>query len=288
MPEEIALQRSDVLANGEDKNAAAQTSEQSSQAGTDAATGQNGETVNDAAFSDNANGAGDKPAEGEGAGATVPAAEKKPQSREKNAENARRRREAERQRELDETRNKAIIDALGGKNPYTDGEMKDAEDVREFLRMQEIEKAGGDPVADYSKHQKERERAEREQAQKDAEQRAWYEKDRADFVAKYPDVELAALIENKSFRIFAEGKVGERPLSEIYESYLAMTGEIEAAAKRTAAQSAANAAASPGSLSGGGQVESDFVTREQVLAHRGDAKWMNEHYDIIHRSIPKW
>lgn len=281
-------------------NAAAQTSEQVSQAGNDAATGHNGEnahpigvtssptarTVNDAAFSDNANGAGDKPAEGEGASA--PATDKKPQSREQNAENARRRREAERQRELDEVRNKAVIDALGGKNPYTDGEMKDAEDVREFLRMQEIEKAGGDPVADYSKHQKERERAERQQAQKDAEKRAWYEKDRADFVAKYPDADLAALIENKSFRIFAEGKVGERPLSEIYESYLAMTGEIEAAAKRTAAQSAANAAASPGSLSGGGQVESDYITKEQVLSHRGDAKWMKEHYDAIRKSMPRW
>lgn len=266
--------------------AAAQTSEQVSQAGTDAATGHNdGENVNDAAFSDNANAAGDKPAEG---GAGAPATDKKAQSREQNAENARRRREAERQRELDEVRNKAVIDALGGKNPYTGGEMKDAEDVREFQQMQEIEKAGGDPVADYSKHQKQRERAERERAQKEEQKRTWYQNDRADFVAKYPNVDIGTLIENKSFRDFAEGKVGERPLSEIYESYLAMTGEIEAAAKRTAAQSVANAAASPGSLSGGGQVESDYITKEQVKAHQGDAKWMDAHYDAIRKSMGKW
>lgn len=268
----------------EELNAAAQTSEQGSQAGTDAATGQGGENVNDASFSDAAPTTGaDKGSEGGADGG-----EKKPQSREQNAENARRRREAERQRELAEARNSAIIEALGGKNPYTDGEMKDAEDVREFLAMQEIEKNGGDPVGDYSKHQKERERAERVKAEQDAEKRAWYEKDRADFVAKYPDTDLAVLIENKSFRIFAEGKVGEKPLGEIYESYLAMTGEIENAAKRTAAQSAANAAASPGSLSGGGQVQSDYITKEQVLSHRNDAKWMKEHYDAIRKSMPRW
>lgn len=266
----------------EELNAAAQTSEQSSPTGTDAATGQS-DGVNDASFSDGAPATGDKPAE---EGATPP--QRATQSREQNAENARRRREAERRRELAETRNNAIIEALGGKNPYTDGEMKDAEDVREFLAMQEIEKAGGDPVADYSKHQKQRERAERARAQREEQRRAWYQNDRADFVAKYPNVDIGTLIENKSFRDFAEGKVGERPLSEIYESYLAMTGEIEAAAKRTAAQSVANAAASPGSLSGGGQIESDFVTKEQVLAHRGDAKWMDAHYDDIRKSMAKW
>ena len=166
--------------------------------------------------------------------------------------------------------------------------MKDAEDVREFQRMQEIEKSGGDPVADYSKHQKERERAEREQAQKDEQQNAWYEKDRADFARKYPDVELAALIDDESFRDFADGKVGRVPLSEIYERYLAMTGNIEEAAKRSAAQTLANAKASPGALSGGGQVESDFITKEQVKSHRHDAKWMDAHYDAIRASMEKW
>ena len=136
----------------ENLNAAAQTSEQTSQTGTDAATGQNGENVNDTSFSDGVPGTGDNSAAG--AGATPPAEDKKPQGREQNAENARRRREAERQKELADTRNKAIIEALGGKNPYTGGEMKDAEDVREFLTMREIENGGGDPVGDYSKHQK--------------------------------------------------------------------------------------------------------------------------------------
>lgn len=267
--------------------AAAQTSEQGSQTEQNAGAGQN-ESVNDTDFSD-APAGGEQPAEGnEEKEGNATAEEKKTQSREQNAENARRRREAERQKELADTRNKAIIDALGGKNPYTDGEMKDADDVAEFLAMQEIEKNGGDPVSDYSKHVKEKAREQRETEQKEAEKRAWFEKDRADFAEKYPDADLSALIADKSFRIFAEGKVGERPLAEIYESYLAMTGEIEAAAKKSAAQTVANSKASPGSLSGGGQVESDFFTKEQVQAHRGDAKWMRDHYDAIRKSMPRW
>ena len=268
--------------------ATAQTSEQCSQIDTNAGADQNGENVNDTSFSEGVPAAGDKPAEGEGAGATAPATDKKPQSRVQNAENARRRREAERRRELDEVKNKTIIDTLGGKNPYTGGEMKDAEDVREFLAMREIEKNGGDPVVDYSRYAKERARERSAAEQREAQKKEWYENDRADFIAKYPDASLDALIENKSFRIFAEGKVGERPLAEIYESYLAMTGEIEAEAKKSAAQMVANGKASPGALSGGGQVQSDYITKEQVKDHRGDAKWMEQNYDAIRASMAKW
>ena len=263
---------------------AAQTSEQGSQADTNAAVGQS-ESVNDASFSDHA-------AEGAAGAAsqqkTEPQRQTAPQSREQNAENARRRREQERQREIESVRNRTIIDTLGGKNPYTGGEMKDAEDVREYLEMREIEKRGGDPVGDFSRHVKEKRREQQERAQRDEEKRVWYENDRAAFVAKYPDVDLRALVQNQSFRDFSDGKVGVKPLGEIYESYLAMTGSIEREAKRSAAQSFANAAASPGALSGGGQVHSDFITKEQVQSHRGDAKWMDQNYDAIRRSMAKW
>ncbi len=262
--------------------ATAQTSEQVSQTDKDAGVGQ-GEGVNDTAFSDTPPAADTAAGEEKGGAAEEG---KQPQSREQNAENARRRREAERLRELEEARNKAIIEALDGKNPYTDGEMKDAEDVAEFLAMREIEKKGGDPVGDYSRHVKERARSERESAAREAERRAWFEKDRADFAVKYPDVDLGALVENRSFRMFAEGKVGERPLGDIYESYLAMTGEIETAAKRTAAQTVANAAASPGRLSGGGAVESDFFTAEQV--RNMTPAQIDANYDKIMASRKRW
>ena len=273
----------------EEMNAATQTAAEAAAPGVNEmpAAAENGQidNANEATFSDTAPKPEGTPADGgdnEG---------NKGANRDANAQRRReteRRQEAKHQRELNDVRNNAIIEALGGKNPYTDGEMKDADDVAEFLAMREIEKNGGDPVSDYSKHVKEKAREQRETEQREAEKRAWFEKDRADFAEKYPDADLSALIADKSFRIFAEGKVGERPLSEIYESYLAMTGEIEAAAKKSAAQTVANSKASPGSLSGGGQVESDFFTKEQVQAHRGDAKWMKEHYDSIRKSMTKW
>lgn len=271
MPEEI-------------KTATAQTSGEESQAGNNAGAGAQGENLNDTTFTDTH-------AAGESAEKSTPERDNGiavgiTQSKEVNAENARRRREAERQRELKEAREKAIIDALGGKNPYTGGDMKDADDVAEFLAMQEIEKRGGDPVSDYSHYAKEQARERRESERQEEEKRRWYESDRAAFIAKYPDADLNALIENKSFRIFAEGKVGERPLAEIYESYLAMTGEIEAEAKHTVAQTVANATASPGSLSGGGQVESDFFTLEQV--RRMTPAQIDANYDKIMASRKRW
>ena len=99
------------------------------------------EDSNDVEFTDSENGEQES---GE------PKREAKTQTKEQNSENARRRREAERQAELKkveaETREKAIIEVLNGKNPFTNEPMKDHADVEEYLLMKEIEKNGGDPV----------------------------------------------------------------------------------------------------------------------------------------------
>lgn len=261
----------------------AQTS--ASEAQTAAAVGGQTDVVNDATFTDSANGDEGTPSGSDGK-ETSKGEGKRPQSKDTNAEFARKRREQERQRELTETRNKAIIDALGGKNPYTGGKMTDAEDVTEFLTMREIEKKGGDPVTDYSGHMKQRAREQREKERTEAEQKQWYEKDRADFVAKYPDVNLSALIDDADFADYSGGKVGEVPLAKIYEGYLRMTARIEENAKRTAAQMVANGKASPGALTGAAQVESDFFTRDQVKAMT--AAQIDANYDKIRQSMAKW
>lgn len=261
----------------------AQTS--ASDAQTAAAVGGQTAEVNDATFQDEGKTSEGTPSGSDGKDGKAETG-KKPQSKDTNAEFARKRREAERQRELTETRNKAIIDALGGKNPYTGGDMKDAEDVAEFLTMQEIEKKGGDPVTDYSGHVKAQQRAERERERTEAEQKAWYDKDRADFAEKHPDVDLNALIADEAFADYAGGKVGEKPLAEIYEGYLKMTARIEDAANRRAAQAVANAKASPGALTGAAQVEADFFTAEQVRAMTPEQ--VKKHYDSIMRSKSKW
>ncbi|MBO5355715.1 MAG: hypothetical protein J6B09_06585 [Clostridia bacterium] len=263
----------------------AQTSGQAPQ--TAAAVGGRTDVVNDATFQDDTERGEGTPSGFDGKNRKVETG-KKPQSKDTNAEFARKRREQERQRELTETRNQAIIDALGGRNPYTGGEMTDAEDVAEFLTMREIEKTGGDPVTDYSGHVKARVREQREQERTEAEQRAWYEKDRADFFEKYPDADLSALIDDEDFNDYSEGKVGEVPLAEIYEGFLRMTARIEEHAKRMAAQMVANGKASPGALTGAAQVESDYISADQVKAKRNDPKWIKANYGKIRASMAKW
>lgn len=215
------------------------------------------------------------------------------QSSEKNAEFARRRREAERQRELKEARETAIIETLGGKNPYTGEEMKDSADVEEYLAMKEIERGGGDPLGDYAKFHKEKQRERVKTEREERERTEWYRTDAEDFKSKHPDVNLAELIEDKGFQSFADGKVGVKPLSEIYEGYRSLVGEkkdaearAKAHAEAKAAQIVANRKASPGSLGDPKATEDAPFTKEQVLAMSEEE--VRKNYDKIREDMKKW
>ena len=213
----------------------------------------------------------------------------KAQTQEQNSENARRRREAERQAEIKKAENaareKAIIEILNGKNPYTEAPMKDHADVEEYLLMKEIEKSGGDPLSDFSKYQKERDRKRTEEAEKKARQREWYENDSKEFQAKHPEVNLQDLIKNENFQKYADGKVGVRPLSEIYEDFVELISEYENKANKKAAQTLANQKASPGSLSTTTS-SNRYFSREQVMGM--SQKEVDENYDAIRESMTKW
>ena len=212
------------------------------------------------------------------------------QTKEQNSENARRRREAERQAELERAkaavREQTIIETLGGKNPYTNEEMKDHADVEEYLAMREIAKNGGDPLSDYSKFQKQKERERVEQADKAAKEKEWYRKDQEDFATKHPEVNLQALIQDPQFQKFASGKVGVLPLSEIYEGFIEVVTEYEKKAKAMAKQMLANQKASPGSLSSTNPTDSGYFTKEQV--QKMTQAEVHENYDKIRASMRKW
>ena len=139
---------------------------------------------------------------------------KKTQSREQNSENARRRREAEKQKELRELRNKTIIDTLRGQNPYTQEEMKDDADVEEYLAMRAIEEKGGDPISDFPKYQKQKEREAAQKQAEDQEKQDWIKKDIESFQSKHPSVNLEELLANESFRDYADGKIGRASCRE--------------------------------------------------------------------------
>lgn len=222
-------------------------------------------------------------------------AEKPAQTKEQNSEFARRRREAERQRELKELRYKTIRETLGGKNPYTEGEIKDDADVEEYLTMKEISERGGDPVSDFAKFQKEKARESAKAAEEGRQSAEWYRNDRAEFVRKYPDVDINELISDEDFAYFAEGKVGKRPLAEIYERYLGTTGkkaaaandgQIEKKAREAAAQMIANKKASVGTLSSSGATDPEFLSKEDVA--KMSIAECEKNYDRIQKSMKHW
>lgn len=249
--------------------------------GGDADTHQNTENVNDAEFTDSND---------EGQAQPQPKETPKPQTKEQNSENARRRREAETKAAIDaakaEAREQAIIETLGGKNPYTNEEMRDHADVEEYLAMKEIERNGGDPLADFSKFQKQKEREKAAQAEERAREEDWYKNDLQEFSTKHPEVNVQALIQNEQFQMFASGKVGNLPLSEIYEGFIELVSEYEKKAQQKASQLLANKKASPGALSGTNTPDSGFFTREQVLKMTPDE--VHKNYDKIRASMPKW
>lgn len=189
--------------------------------------------------------------------------------RDVNRENARRRREAEREIALKEARDRAIIETLEGKNPYDGSEMKDAADVEKFLEMK-------------------REYLEREEAEEKsrAEREHWFMEDREDFYKAYPDVDVDALIGDERFRRFAEGKVGNLPMREIYGGYREFLSAFDEKAKSLAAQAMANKLSGPGALGSSGRAEGDTYTAEEV--RRMSPREVRENYEKIRNSMTKW
>lgn len=165
-----------------------------------------------------------------------------------NADYARERRKAEQEAAIKKARNEAIIEALNGENPYTHEKMEDSADVQEYLTMKEIEKNGGDPIADYSKHLKAKAKEQEKASQAKSSQEEWIQKDRLDFATKHPDVNLNELIEDNLFHSFALGKVGRMSMDKIYTDYQSFIAISEERARDRAAQLLANNAATPGKL----------------------------------------
>lgn len=209
--------------------------------------------------------------------------EKKPQD---NSENARRRREAERQAELKKQRYETIKEITDGVNPYTNEPMEDEVDIEEYLAMKEIAKKGGDPLKDFAKFTKDKQKEELKVKQKEEEQDEWINKDYEDFKSKYPKVDLTELDKDENFKMFAEDKVGKLPMSQIYASYQELVSNIQKKERQEAARLVANAKASPGSLTSPETSDNDFFTREQVA--KMSQEEVHKNFDKIRKSMTQW
>ncbi len=164
------------------------------------------------------------------------------QTKQRNAEFAKRRREKEQKETLD-SYNRGVIEALGGVNPFTGDPITSESDIEEYKLMRKIKAEGGDPIVDYHKYVKRNsvERIERESKQ------ARQQKDLEDFESKYPN-KLRELTQDTNFAKFAKGKVGNVPLVQVYEEYISLKSYFLDEARKKYEQINANANASPSSL----------------------------------------
>jgi hypothetical protein len=187
---------------------------------------------------------------------------KEPQSPEDNSKyrQARIKAEKEAEKKIEAARKEAYEQGLkqgkvqsyiGKQNPYTGKEIVDSYDVDEYLDMYELDSKGQDPIEGYRELQKQKAREEAEKkikADEEAKRQKWYQDDTNNFLEKYSEQKLQELKEDKDFLSFAEGKIGNVALSEIYENYKKLISKFENKSIKTAKQIVANNSTTPGAM----------------------------------------
>ena len=188
---------------------------------------------------------------------------KKPQSDEDNSKyrQARIKAEKEAEKKIEAARKEAYEQGLkqgkvetyiGKQNPYTNKVIKDQYDV--YLEMFELDSKGEDPIDGYRELQKQKARDEAEKkikADEEAKQQKWFQNDTKDFVDKYSSEKLQELTKDEDFNLFASGKIGKTPLSQIYEDYQKLISKYEKKSVETAKQIVANNTTTPGAMEDG-------------------------------------
>lgn len=138
---------------------------------------------------------------------------------------------------------------IGRTNPYTGQKINDEYDVQEYLDMYDIDSKGEDPITGYRQLQKDKARKEAEdklKAEEKQKQDKWFEDDTKEFVDKYSEAKLQELSKDEDFNLFASGKIGKVPLSNIYEDYQKLISKYEKKSAETAKQIVANNETTPG------------------------------------------
>ena len=112
--------------------------------------------------------------------------------------------------------------------PEGDGEGDDLEEEsEEEKRRREEEQRRKNKDAEEARKRREREAKEKKAQDKSEEQRNELGRQLVDFKKKYPDVDLAALDNDKRFARFIEGKLlGKKDFTQLYEEYVDFVKEI--------------------------------------------------------------
>ena len=140
---------------------------------------------------------------------------------------------------------------IGRVNPYTQQTIQDEVDIEEYKEMLSLVDEGKDPIKDYGERVKQKARAnlsKNKEAKVKQQEKDKQIQDFNEFTQKYPDVDLKVMFEDKKFQKFINGKIGNQPLTEIYEDYNELIGNIDVQAEDKAKKILANKNASPGAL----------------------------------------
>lgn len=109
----------------------------------------------------------------------------------------------------------------------------------------------------------------------------WYRKDSAAFDQEYPALDKDALFADEDFLAYAEGKVGEVPLADVYRGYLrlkkSLTEKARAQAARNNASGSLRQAASDG--------DNEYYTLGEMQAM--SAKYIEQHWDKVQKSLKR-
>lgn len=212
---------------------------------------------------------------------------KKKPSRDKEREYAKKRRE-QREREIKDSYFKGVKTAIGDYNPYTNEKMETDEDIQTYLDMKEMEKKGLDPTnsTDYIKFMREKTKLEAEQKQLEEKVNTKMNTEIAEFKAKYPNVDINALIStdaNWNKAILPQVAQG-RTLLEAYEAVNALIQErVQTEANNLADEKAKkqvqNTLASTGSLTDGEEplTSGNTVNIRQMSNEQFKEYWKNKY-----------
>ena len=116
-------------------------------------------------------------------------------------------------------------------NSFTNDEIKDEYDLKIYQLQQKIKENGGDPIEDLAKEmaklerEKANQKSKEEQSKKEQEEKA--KRDYKEIKEKYPKLDVADLLKNKNFELYARARVEKDSLLTIYEDYLALKKSFE-------------------------------------------------------------
>lgn len=186
-----------------------------------------------------------------------------------------------------ESYQKGKIEGLVGiKNHYTGQEIKDSFDAEEYIQMLEAEKAGYDPNTELNRYQKDIARKAHEEQQKTATQTIDIASDSMDFQKAYPNVNIDSLLSNERFMMFADGKLGNKPLASIYASFEKFTAGSTNEVKQKAQSLLAKKLASPGTANANdGEQPGAYYSLEQIKKMTNEE--VAENYDKVTKSLKK-